>query len=201
MFLNKEVNGAHYNRGVQGADADSHFTRPDGERRRRQEARRRRRAAARRGGDDLVFEDAASAIAGGTVLETRAMLPVRLARAFNDEMGFVPRGGVDNSEWPIGTHIRLEEVRRLDARNLSAFQIENFTKRNGGGLESRYMDWHWPVTFQNSAFVEVGANPNEEVIDERFAINSRRDISSSRAATSSRKTSSSPTATPRRRSR
>ena len=56
------------------------------------------------------------------------------------------------------------------------FQIENFTKRNGGGLESRYMDWHWPVTLQNSTFIEIGANPNEEVIDERFAINARRGI-------------------------
>ena len=56
------------------------------------------------------------------------------------------------------------------------FQIENFTKRDGGGLESRYMDWHWPVTFQNSTFVEVGANPNVEVIDDRFTINARRGI-------------------------
>ena len=56
------------------------------------------------------------------------------------------------------------------------FQIENFTRRNGGGLESRYMDWHWPITFQNSAFVEVGVNPNVEVIDDRFTINSRRNI-------------------------
>ena len=38
------------------------------------------------------------------------------------------------------------------------------------------MDWHWPVTFQNSSFIEVGVNPNVEVIDERFAINSRRGI-------------------------
>jgi hypothetical protein len=38
------------------------------------------------------------------------------------------------------------------------------------------MDWHWPVTFQNSTFVEIGVNPNTEVIDERFFINARRGI-------------------------
>jgi hypothetical protein len=55
-------------------------------------------------------------------------------------------------------------------------QIENFTRHNGGGLESRYMDWHWPITFQNSTFVEFGTNPNVEVIRQPFTINSRRGI-------------------------
>ena len=90
---------------------------------------------------------------------------------FNDEMGFVPRVGVDNFEGYFGTHLRFKKFSGWMRETFPHFQIENFTKRNGGGLESRYMDWHWPVTFQNSAFVEVGANPNEEVIDDRFAIN------------------------------
>jgi hypothetical protein len=55
-------------------------------------------------------------------------------------------------------------------------QVENFTRQNGGGLESRYMDWHWPITFQNSTFVEVGTNPNVEIISRPFTINSRRGI-------------------------
>ena len=38
------------------------------------------------------------------------------------------------------------------------------------------MDWHWPITLQNSTFIEIGVNPNEEVIDDRFAINGRRGI-------------------------
>ena len=28
------------------------------------------------------------------------------------------------------------------------------------------MDWHWPLTFHNSSFVEVEMNPNIEVIGE-----------------------------------
>jgi hypothetical protein len=53
--------------------------------------------------------------------------------------------------------------------------VENFTRREGG-LESRYMDWHWPVTFHNSTFIEVGVNPNIEVLTRDFIINSRKDI-------------------------
>jgi hypothetical protein len=38
------------------------------------------------------------------------------------------------------------------------------------------MDWHWPFTFHDSSFVEVGINPNIEVITSPFTINSRRNI-------------------------
>ena len=95
---------------------------------------------------------------------------------FNDEMGFVPRVGVDNAEVYLGAHLRPKRFQSWLRETFPHFQIENFTKRDGGGLESRYMDWHWPVTFQNSTFIEVGINPNVEVIDERFTINARRGI-------------------------
>ena len=95
---------------------------------------------------------------------------------FNDEMGFVPRLGVDNAEFHVATHIRPKRFQGWMRETFPHFQIENFTNRNGRGLQSRYMDWHWPVMFQNSAFIEVGTNPNVEVIDRRFLINSRRGI-------------------------
>jgi len=111
----------------------------------------------------------------GTVLETRGMFQT-IGSRFNDEMGFVPRVGVDNAEGYLGLHLRPKRFQGWMRETFPHIQIENFTKRNGGGLESRYMDWHWPVTFQNSSFIEVGTNPNVEVIDDRFAINSRRGI-------------------------
>ena len=93
---------------------------------------------------------------------------------FNDEMGFVPRVGVDNAEGYLGAHLRFKKYSSWLREFFPHFQIENFTKRNGGGLESRYMDWHVPVNLQNSSFIEIGVNPNEEVIDERFVINARQ---------------------------
>jgi hypothetical protein len=95
---------------------------------------------------------------------------------FNDEMGFVPRTGVDNTEFYLGRRFRPRAVQRWVRETFPHFQFENFTKHTGGALESRYMDWHWPVTFQNSTFVEIGTNPNIEVIEERFTINPRRNV-------------------------
>jgi hypothetical protein len=91
-------------------------------------------------------------------------------------MGFVPRTGVDNSEFYLGTHIRPKRTQKWLRETFPHLQFENFTARNGGGLQSRYMDWHWPVTLQNSTFIEVGVNPNVEVLDSTFTINSKRHI-------------------------
>ena len=38
------------------------------------------------------------------------------------------------------------------------------------------MDWHFPVTLQDSSFIEIGTNPNIEVITRPFTINSRLGI-------------------------
>jgi hypothetical protein len=171
MLLNKEQSGDGYNRAF-GGDANFRFFRdfnlnfaiaqsasPE--------------AKVPGEGDDWYSKSSFSY--RDNFWETRGMYQT-IGSRFNDEMGFVPRVGVDNGEYHIGTHIRPERFRSWMRETYPHFQIENFTKRNGGGLESRYMDWHWPVTFQNSTFIEVGANPTTEVIDERFVINSRRNV-------------------------
>jgi hypothetical protein len=99
-----------------------------------------------------------------------------IGEGFNDEMGFVPRLGVNNAEGYAGIHVRSSRFPSWMRETFPHIQVENFTRHNGGGLESRYMDWHWPITFQNSTFVEVGTNPNVEVIRQPFTINSRRGI-------------------------
>jgi hypothetical protein len=171
MFLNKDPNGGDYNRAY-GADANFRFfgdltanvaiaksatpeERLPGE------------------GDDLYSKS--SVAYRDNFWELRGMYQT-IGGRFNDEMGFVPRVGVDNSEFYLGTHIRPKRFQKWIRETFPHIQFENFTRRHGGGLESRYMDWHWPVTFQNSAFVEIGVNPNVEVVDDRFTINSRRNI-------------------------
>ena len=81
-------------------------------------------------------------------------------------------------------------------------QIENFTRRNGGGLESRYMDWHWPITLPEQHVHRDRRQPEHR--SDRRALHDQqppRTSTSTRAATSSRRTSCSPTPTRRRRSR
>ncbi|MGH9217808.1 MAG: DUF5916 domain-containing protein, partial [Vicinamibacterales bacterium] len=171
MFLNKDPNGADHNRAF-GADAnfrffndltanvavsksDSPVWRIPGE------------------GDDWYSK---SSIAWrDNKWDARGMYQT-IGGRFNDEMGFVPRTGVDNSEFYLGRRFRPRRLAGWMRETFPHIQFENFTRRNGGGLESRYMDWHWPVTLQNSSFIEVGANPNVEVVDERFTINIRRNV-------------------------
>ena len=51
-----------------------------------------------------------------------------------------------------------------------------FTRQSGGGLESRYQDLHLPFTFQDSSIMEIGFNPNVEVVRSPFTINSSRGV-------------------------
>jgi hypothetical protein len=171
MMLNKDPQGDHYNRAF-GADVNFRFFRDltmnfAGAKSATPEER------LPGSGDDLYSKSSFGY--RGNVWETRAMYQT-IGSRFNDEMGFVPRVGVDNAEAYLGAHMRFKKYSSWLREFFPHFQIENFTKRNGGGLESRYMDWHVPVNLQNSTFIEIGVNPNEEVIDERFAINARRGI-------------------------
>jgi hypothetical protein len=171
MFLNKDASGTHYNRAV-GADANFRFFR------------------------DLTFNLAVAKTDSPQIVEpgsggdwyTKSNFGYRddfweasgsyqtIGERFNDEMGFVPRRGVNNGEFQVGAHIRPKWAQRWMRETYPHFRLENFSRQNGLGLESRYMDWHWPVTLQDSTFIEIGVNPNVEVIREPFPINTRRNI-------------------------
>jgi hypothetical protein len=173
MLLNKEANGPHFNR-VVGADANFRFFQnldvnfagaktfsPEG-------------TLGAPQGDDWYSKSSFNynsnrlAFRGG--YQT-------IGERFNNEMGFVPRRGVNNGELHAGARFRpnWSWTRGWLRETYPHWQVENFTRREGG-LESRYMDWHWPLTFHNSSFIEVGINPNVEVIRDSFPINSRRNI-------------------------
>ena len=171
LLLNKDASGGHYNR-VVGADANFRFYR------------------------DLTFslalantESPQTRVPGaGGEWYSKSSFGYRndfwelsgsyqtIGDRFQNEMGFVPRTGVNNGEFQIGTHIRPRWAESWMRETYPHFRIENFSRQHGLGLESRYMDWHWPVTLQNSTFIEIGVNPNVEVIREPFPINTRRNI-------------------------
>ena len=171
MVLNKDQQGAGYNR-VLGGDANFRFL-----------------------GDLTVNVAAATTVspdavvaAGKSTLYTKSGLGYRnnkwearaafqtIGDGFNDEMGFVPRLGVNNTEVYVSGRFRPKWASKWLRETFPHIQVENFSRQHGGGLESRYMDWHLPVTFQDSSFIEVGTNPNVEVIGKPFTINSRRGI-------------------------
>ena len=162
MFLNKDVSGRAYNR-VVGVDANFRFFRTS----------------------DVNFAGAktispTSQLPGDgrrLVLESRLQLSQQLlghARALSDH-----RRAVQRRDGVRAAH-RRQQRRAVRRRALPAEVVveqgwlretfphcadrELHARSDGGGLESRYMDWHWPVTLQNSTFIEVGVNPNIEVI-------------------------------------
>ena len=140
MMLNKEPQGDHYNRAF-GADVNFRFFRDltmnfAGAKSATPEER------LPGSGDDLYSKSSFGY--RGDVWETRGMYQT-IGSRFNDEMGFVPRVGVDNAEGYLGAHLRFKKYSSWLREFFPHFQIENFTKRDGGGLESRYMDWHVPV--------------------------------------------------------
>jgi hypothetical protein len=100
-----------------------------------------------------------------------------IGQRFNDEMGFVPRIGVDNSLFFVGRAFRPAWLSKFGIRETRPhWQMDIFTRRDGLGLESRYQDWHLPFNFHDGAFVEIGVNPNVEEIREPFTINSARGV-------------------------
>lgn len=106
--------------------------------------------------------------------ETRAAYST-VGERFDDEMGFVPRVGIERAEAFIGTHIRPAGVSKWLRDIFPHFQFVNIT-RSEGGLDSRYIDYHLPFEFQNGAFLEVGLNPSTEDLVEPFEINGERAI-------------------------
>jgi hypothetical protein len=100
-----------------------------------------------------------------------------IGERFNDEMGFVPRQGVNNTLLYTGYTWRPAWFRRIGLRETRPhWQLDIYQHQDGQGLESRYQDFHWPFTFNNSSFVEFGVNPNVEEIRAPFPINSARGV-------------------------
>jgi hypothetical protein len=100
-----------------------------------------------------------------------------IGERFNDQMGFVPRQGVNNMLGYMGYTYRPSWFRKFNIRETRPhWQLDAYERQNGLGLESRYMDFHWPVTLDDGTFIEIGVNPNVEQIRAPFTINTSRGV-------------------------
>jgi hypothetical protein len=99
-----------------------------------------------------------------------------IGERFNDEMGFVPRRSVDNTFAFAARAFRPQWMSKWVRETRPHWQFDMFTRQNGEGLESRYQDFHWPLTFQDSSNMEVGINTNLEEVRTPFTINSARGV-------------------------
>jgi hypothetical protein len=171
MVLNKDQSGPVYNR-VLGADANFRFFRNlnvNGS------VAKTLSPAAVVGsqGSDVLARGGFSY--RGTTLDTRAAYTHTGSR-FNDELGFIPRTGIRRADAYFGLHLRSRRYPAWLREFFPHYQIVNVTRADGGAFDSRYVDYHIPITLQNGTFIETGVNASTEVLTEAFTINTRRHI-------------------------
>ncbi|MGE3957070.1 MAG: DUF5916 domain-containing protein [Vicinamibacterales bacterium] len=101
-----------------------------------------------------------------------------IGRRFRDEMGFVPRVGVNH----VASYGRLNvrprwASERLRIREIGPhFHFDQFDRRDGTGIESRYFDWHVVLSMNDSGCFETGINRNREGNVAPFTLNSARGV-------------------------
>jgi hypothetical protein len=94
-----------------------------------------------------------------------------IGERFNDEMGFIQRIGVNNTNFDFSRTFRPSWLSKFGIRETRPhWRMDNFVRRDGTGLDSRYQDVHLPFNFNDGGFVETGVNPNVEDIRVPFTI-------------------------------
>ncbi len=101
-----------------------------------------------------------------------------IGRRFSDELGFVPRVGVNHAAAYARTNVRPAWASRLfGIREIGPhFHFDQFDRRDGTGTESRYFDWHVVLSMNDSGFFESGLNTNREGTVAPFTLNSARGV-------------------------
>jgi hypothetical protein len=98
-----------------------------------------------------------------------------IGERFRDEMGFVPRTGVKKIDGYLAAHVRPKSLSRWMREFNPHFEWHNIDRWNGT-LDSRYLDYHAIIRFQDGSMMEPGINVNVENIIIPFVINRRRNI-------------------------
>lgn len=88
---------------------------------------------------------------------------------FKNDLGFIPRLGIRKASDFIGLHWRPRAISRTVREIFPHWQID-YIMTPSGRLDTRLVDYHLPVTFQNGTFLEVGVNSTYERLVEPFRI-------------------------------
>ena len=97
-----------------------------------------------------------------------------IGEGFNDELGFIPRVGVNEVNWQLNRTLRPKWLPSAIREFGPHWVVAQFNRQDGGALDQRVQDFHFPINFANGGFVEGGVNTNLEVIRTPFKLNSAR---------------------------
>ncbi|MSR21482.1 MAG: hypothetical protein EXR91_11020 [Gemmatimonadetes bacterium] len=101
-----------------------------------------------------------------------------IGQRFHDELGFVPRLGVNHIASYGRMNVRPEWASKtFGIREIGPhFHFDQFDRRDGTGTESRYFDWHIVLGMNDSGFFEGGVNRNLEDNVAPFTLNAARGV-------------------------
>jgi len=97
-----------------------------------------------------------------------------IGERFNDELGFIPRRGVNETNVNINRTLRPNWLPRAIRELMPHWVLVQSDRADGRGLDLRQQDFHFAINFANGSFVEPGANTNVEVIRTPFTLNGLR---------------------------
>ena len=169
ILLNKEENGPHFNR-VAGLDANFRFG-----------DLTVNTYLARSFSPDLALQDLTST--SGNAYASRAGFNYQsrtwqfqaghsgIGARFNDEVGFVPRRGIDNLDGRFGRQIRPPALSKWLRQMQPHIELDLFLRQDDGALETSYQGYHWNFNFQDGSNAEFGVNRMIEDVPEAFTIN------------------------------
>ena len=169
VLLNKEENGPHFNR-VAGLDANFRFGDLTAN-----------AYLARSFSPDLTSPDLPAA--GRNEYASRAGFNYQsrtwqlqaghsgIGERFNDEVGFVPRRGIDNFDGRFGRQIRPPALSKWLRQMQPHYELDLFLRQADGTLETSYQGYHWNFNFQDGSNAEFGVNRMIEDVPEAFTIN------------------------------
>jgi hypothetical protein len=90
---------------------------------------------------------------------------------FNNELGYYPRKGLKRYAQSFNYTYRLNDS---FVRSVQPHVVIDYASNQTGSFESKYIDYHFPITFQNGSWVEIGKNASVEVLKRPFRVNSNK---------------------------
>ena len=168
VLLDKEVNGPSFNR-LAGVDANFRFGNLN-----------------LNGFAARTFSPASAVASKGSELTSRASFDYRnrqwragakfttIGNRLNDELGFIPRVGVNEVNAQLNRTLRPKWLPRAIREFMPHWVLSQFNRQDGGALDQRAQDFHFAINLANGSFIEPGVNTNLEIIRTPFMLNSAR---------------------------
>ena len=171
MLLNKDQSGSLFNR-VLGLDGNFRFFQNLNINGNFTKTSAPSSVLAAGSGHDTMFSGRSTY--RGRVWEFRGSY-AKVGQRFDDEMGYVPRIGISKYQAFISPHLRYRRVSGWLREIWPHWEFSNVARADGA-LDSRYYDYHVPLTLEGGGNLELGVNRSVEGLAAPFRINARRGV-------------------------